>query len=57
MDTRTVGNTDDVFVQIRLSNPHAYFSSNGESRVRVSGLRKGKPRFFSWANSLSWEVK
>ncbi len=57
MDTRVVGNTDDVIVQITLANPHAYFSSNGESRVRVSGLRKGRRSFFIWANSLSWEVR
>ncbi len=57
MNTRIVGNTDDVIVQITLSNPHAYFSTNGESHVRVSGLRKGKTEFYSWANSLSWEVR
>lgn len=57
MDRRIVGNTDDVIVQVTLSDPHAYFSSSGESRVRVRGVRNSKSHFNSWANSLSWEVR
>jgi hypothetical protein len=57
VDTRAVGNTDDVVVQVALSNAADYFSLEGKSSVRVRGYKKGKEEFFSWANYLSWEIQ
>ena len=57
VDTRTVGNTDDVIVRVTISAPQAYLSSNGQSRIRVSGFREGSIQLYSWANTLSWEVR
>jgi len=57
MDTRTVGNTDDVVVQITPLSPQTYLSATGESRVKVIGYRDNRRRFYSWANYLSWKVQ
>lgn len=57
IDTRSVGNTDDVIVQVTFSAPQAYLSADGKSRVRVRGFKGGKKKFFSWANHLSWKVQ
>lgn len=57
IDTQSVGNTDDVIVQITFPAPQAYLSSDGKSRVRVRGFKRGNNKFFSWANQLSWKVQ
>lgn len=57
IDTRSVGNTDDVIVQLTFAAPQAYLSSDGKSRVRVQGFKSGNKKFFSWANHLSWKVQ
>lgn len=57
IDTRAVGNTDDVTVRVTILTPQAYLSSNGQSRIRMNGFRKGKDQLYSWANFLSWEVR
>ena len=57
IDTRSVGNTDDVIVQVTLMAPQAYLSSDGKSRIRVRGFKGGNKKFYSWANHLSWKVQ
>jgi len=57
VDARTVGNRDDVKVQVTLPSPQAYLSPTGETRVRVRGFRNSWRRFFSWSNVLSWEIQ
>ena len=62
LDTRSVGNTDDVTVTIKPANPASYISSTGEMRARVRGYRAGAQstttwKFFSWANLMKWDIK
>jgi hypothetical protein len=57
MDSRLVGNTDDVVVQINPPTPQSYLSTEGKSRVRIRGFKSGTTQFYSWANALSWKVK
>jgi len=62
LDTRSVGNTDDVTVTIKPANPSSYISSTGEMLARVRGYRAGAEsttawKFFSWANLMKWDVK
>lgn len=62
VDTRTVGNSDDVTVTIKPANPAAYISSSGEMQARVRGFRAGAQstaawKFFCWANVMKWDVK
>jgi len=57
IDSRTVGNTDDVTISIEIeSNPQNYISIAGKMRVRVRGFRSSR-RFYVWANFLSWEIE
>jgi hypothetical protein len=62
LDTRSVGNADDVTVTVTPANPSRYISSTGEMRTRVRGYRAGAQsttawKFFCWANLLKWDVK
>lgn len=63
VDTRSVGNIDDVAIIVTISsNPQRYISAKGEIRARVKGFRAGAKAtknwaFYSWANYLSWDVK
>lgn len=62
VDTRTVGNQDDVTVTVVRSSPQAYISATGELRTRIRGYRAGAQsttawNYLCWANMLEWEVK
>lgn len=57
MDSRSVGNTNDIVVQVNPPSPQSYFSSDGKSRIRIRGFKSGTEQFYSWANDLSWKVK
>ncbi len=57
VDTRSVGNTDDVVIIAEITaNPQRYISSSGEMRVRVRGFHATSQNFYVWANYLTWEV-
>jgi hypothetical protein len=57
MSTRRVGNRDDVRVSFVLDEPAAYIDADGQTRVRVRGIRDRAARFYCWANALRWEVR
>ncbi|MGV8711817.1 MAG: DUF4832 domain-containing protein [Nitrosomonas sp.] len=57
MDSRSVGNTNDVVVLINPTTPQFYLSSDGRSRLRIRGFKSGTEQFYSWANAISWKIK
>lgn len=57
MDSRAVGNRDDVTVQVTPATPQAYVSPTGESRVRVRGFKGDGGPFYCWANNLAWVAR
>ncbi len=56
LDTRIVGNTDDVTIEITLLTPQAYIAADGTSRIRVRGFKKNRHQFAWWNKCLNKEI-
>ncbi len=57
VDTRVIGNEDDVTVSFNVSTDVSkYVSENGQVRIRVKGTNTAS-LMFSWTNGVSWEVE